>query len=174
MVDPKWNVWYWGSKWNLHTVCRGAVGCEWGTTSVYFEITHVCFIPSRLPIPTSRFFYFVGNIIWRTHSKSSKKSCWFKIWMGVVRQILIKLWTSSIRCFLKLPVWCPLVNNVCKHDDWSVHLTSPHLPGSVWYWGLKAHWSYLRYVAFQMHIFFHLYRLYSWKNICIWNAMELL
>ena len=39
-----------GSKWNLHTVCWSAVGCEWGTTSVYFGITYVCFIPSRLPV----------------------------------------------------------------------------------------------------------------------------
>ena len=40
----------WGSKWNLHTVCWSAVGCEWGTTSVYFGIAYVCFIPSRLPV----------------------------------------------------------------------------------------------------------------------------
>ena len=46
MVDPQWNIWYWGSKWNLHTVCcNSVVGCEWGTTSVYFGITYVCFIP---------------------------------------------------------------------------------------------------------------------------------
>ena len=38
MVDPQWNVWHWGSRWNLHTVCWSAVGCEWGTTSVYFGI----------------------------------------------------------------------------------------------------------------------------------------
>ena len=38
MVDPQWDIWYWGSKWNLHTVCWSAVGCEWGTTSVYFGI----------------------------------------------------------------------------------------------------------------------------------------
>ena len=50
MVDPQLNIWYWGSKWNLHTVCWNAVGCEWGTTSVYFGITYVCFIPSRLPV----------------------------------------------------------------------------------------------------------------------------
>ena len=50
MVDPQWNILYWGSKWNLHTVCWGAVGCEWGITSVYFGITFVCFIPSRLPV----------------------------------------------------------------------------------------------------------------------------
>ena len=50
MVDPQWIIWYWGSKWNLHTVCWSAVGCEWGTSSVYFGITYVCFIPSRLPV----------------------------------------------------------------------------------------------------------------------------
>ena len=50
MVDPQWNIWYWGSKWILHTVGWSAVGCEWGTTSVYFGITYVCFIPSRLPV----------------------------------------------------------------------------------------------------------------------------
>ena len=50
MVDPQWDIWYWGSKWNLHTDCWSAVGCEWGTTSVYFGITCVCFIPSRLPV----------------------------------------------------------------------------------------------------------------------------
>ena len=49
-VDPQWDIWYWGSKWNLHTVCWSAVGCEWGTTSVYFGITYVCFIPSRRPV----------------------------------------------------------------------------------------------------------------------------
>ena len=30
MVDPLWNILYWGSKWSLHTVWWGAVGCEWG------------------------------------------------------------------------------------------------------------------------------------------------
>ena len=37
--------------------------------------------------------------------------------------------------------WWPL------GDHWSVHLTSIHLPGCVWYGGLESHWSYLRYVA---------------------------
>ena len=79
MVDPQWNIWYWGSKWNLHTVCWDAVGCEWGTTSLYFGTTYVCFIPSRLPVfavkPHYRhqdFFIFVKSIIWRSHTKSSK------------------------------------------------------------------------------------------------------
>ena len=50
MVDSQWNIWHWGSKWNLHTVCWDGVGCQWGTSSVYFGITYVCFIPSRLPV----------------------------------------------------------------------------------------------------------------------------
>ena len=28
MVDPQWNIWYWGSKWNLHTVCWW-LKCGW-------------------------------------------------------------------------------------------------------------------------------------------------
>ena len=32
-VDPQCNILYWGSKWNLRTVCWGAVGCEGGTTT---------------------------------------------------------------------------------------------------------------------------------------------
>ena len=86
MVDPQWNIWYWGSKWNLRTVCSGAVGCEWGTASVYFGITYVCFISSGLPVfavePQYRHQYyliFVKSMIWKTHTKSLKKSCWFKL-----------------------------------------------------------------------------------------------
>ena len=77
MVDPQWNIWYWGSKWNLRTVCWSAVGCEWGTTSVYFGITYVCFISCRLPVFAVEpqyllqyFFIFVKSIIWITHTKS--------------------------------------------------------------------------------------------------------
>ena len=83
MVDPQWNIWYWGSKWNLHTVCWDAVGCEWGTTSVYFRITYVCFIHSRRPVvavePQYRhqdFFIFVKNIIWMTHTESFLDQYW--------------------------------------------------------------------------------------------------
>ena len=79
MVDPHWDIWYWGSKWNLHTVCWSAVGCEWGRTSVYFGITYVCFVPSRLPVFAVepqyllQDFFLVKSIIWGTHTKSSKK-----------------------------------------------------------------------------------------------------
>ena len=104
---PQWNIWYWGSKWNLHTVCWSAVGCEWGTTSVYFGITYVCFIPSRLPVFAVepqyllQYFLFLSKVSIELHIQNlHKNSCWFKIWMGFVGPILIKLWTSSIWGFL--------------------------------------------------------------------------
>ena len=107
MVDPQWNIWYWGSKRNLHTVCWSAVGCEWGTTSVYFGITYVCFMPSRLPVFAVesqyllQYFLFLSKVSFELHIQNLQKiSCWFKIWMGFVGPILIKLWTSSIWGFL--------------------------------------------------------------------------
>ena len=62
-----------------------------------FALSLVDFL-SLLLSPSNDFknFIFVKSIIWRTHTKSSKISCWFKIWMGFVGPILIKLWTSSI------------------------------------------------------------------------------
>ena len=107
MVDPQWDIWYWGSKWNLHTDCWSAVGCEWGTTSVYFGITYVCFIPSRFHVfavePQSLLqdFLFLSKVPFEGHIQNlQKNSCWFKIWMEFVGPILIKLWTSSIWGFL--------------------------------------------------------------------------
>ena len=107
MVDPQWDIWYWGSKWNLHTDCWSAVGCEWGTTSVYFGITYVCFIPSRLsvfavePQNLLQDFLFLSKVPFEGHIQNlQKNSCWFKIWMAFVGPILIKLWTSSIWGFL--------------------------------------------------------------------------
>ena len=106
-VDPQWDIWYWGSKWNLHSVCWSAVGCEWGTTSVYFGITYVCFIPSRLPVFAVepqyllQDFLFLSKLSFEGHIQNLQKiSCWFKIWMGFVGPKLIKLWTSSIWGFL--------------------------------------------------------------------------
>ena len=103
MVDPQWNIWYWRSKGNLHTVCWSADGCEWGTTSVYFGITYVCFIPSRLPVFAVEpqyllhYFLFLPKVSFELHIQNLQKtSCWFKIWMGFVGPILIKLWTCSI------------------------------------------------------------------------------
>ena len=107
-VDPQWNILYWGSKWNLHTVCWSAVGCEWGTTSVYFGITYVCYILSRHPVYTVEpqyqhrdFFSFLWKVPFEGHIQYLKKNpCWFKILTGFVGQILIKLTTSSIWGFL--------------------------------------------------------------------------
>ena len=103
MVDPQWDIWYWGSKWNLHTICWNAVGCEWGTTSVYFGITYVCFVPSRLPVFAVepqyllQDFLFLSKVSFEGHIQNLQKiSCWFKIWMRFVGPILIKLWTSCI------------------------------------------------------------------------------
>ena len=138
MVDPQWNIWYWGSKWNLHTVCWRAVGCEWGTTSVYFGITYVCFIPSRLPVFAVepqyllQYFLFLSKVSFELHIQNiQKSSCWFKIWMGFVGPILIKLWTSSIWGFLWLPLWRSPGNCLCKHaGDHSVTTEAcrpPHL-----------------------------------------------
>ena len=106
-VDPQWDIWNWGSKWNLHTVCWSAVGCEWGTTSVYFGITYVCFIPSRLPVFAVepqyllQDFSFLSKVSFEGHIQNLQKiSCWFKTWVGFVGPKLIKLWTSSIWGFL--------------------------------------------------------------------------
>ena len=106
MVDPQWNIWYWGSKWNLHTVCWSAVGCEWGTTSVYFGITYVCFIPSRLPVFVVepqyllQYFLFFSKVSFELHIQNPQKnSCWLKIWMGFVGPILIKLWILPFEVF---------------------------------------------------------------------------
>ena len=64
MVDPQWNLLYWGSKWNLHTVCWDAVGCERGQTLftlglLMFALSQAEFLSLLWsPRPTSRFFYF--------------------------------------------------------------------------------------------------------------------
>ena len=107
MVDPQWDIWYWGSQRNLHTVCWSAVGCEWGTTSVYFGITYVCLIPSRLPVFAVepqyllQDFLFLSKVSFEGHIQNLQKiSCWFKTWMRFVGPILIKLWTS---CFWGFP-----------------------------------------------------------------------
>ena len=107
MVEPQWNILYWGSKWIFHAVCWSAVGCEGRTTSVYFGITYVCFIPSGLPVFDVEFQYqhrcvsFLCKFSFERDTQNlQKNSCRFKTWMGFVGQILIKLGTSSIWGFL--------------------------------------------------------------------------
>ena len=140
MVDPQWNIWYWGSKWNLHTVCWSAVRCEWGTTSVYFGITDVCFIPSRLPVFAVELQYLLQYFCQKYHLnytyKISKK---FHVGlMGFEGPILITLWTFSIWSFLQLPLWGYPRNCLCKNavtTQWPLKLqpNSPHLSGFVFY-----------------------------------------
>ena len=79
MVDPQWNILYWGSRWNLHSVCWGAVGCGWGTTSVHFGIIYVWFIPSWLPVfivepqYQHRDFLFLLKISFEGHIQNLQK-----------------------------------------------------------------------------------------------------
>ena len=119
MIDPQWNMMYWRSRCNFHTVCWGAVGFEWATTSVYFGITFVCSIPRILPVFVvgsqfqHRFFIYVKKISFEGHKQNLQKiPCTLKSWMGLVIQILIKLETSFIRAFLQLSHWCPLGNDL--------------------------------------------------------------
>ena len=67
--------------------------------------------------------------------------------MGFVGQILIKLKTYFIRGFRQLPFDALLgvgYANMLVATQWPLKRT-PHFPGSVWYGGLEAHWTYLRY-----------------------------
>ena len=140
MVDPQWNILYWGSKWNWHTLWWSAVGCEWRTTSVYFGITYVYVIPSRFPVFVvepqyqQRDFLFLLKVSFEGHIQILKKSCWFKIWMGFVWPMLIKLGTSSIWGFLNLPVWCPLGSyvNMLVTTQWPLKRAA-HLTSLVWF-----------------------------------------
>ena len=127
MVDPERNMFIEGSG----VISIKSADCEWGTTSVYFGITYVCFVPRILNVfATIRIiFYLPKNIIWRTQTKYSKSSCRLITWMGFVWQILIKLETYLIRGFLQLPLWCPLGNNLSKHTGSHLVTTerTPHL-----------------------------------------------
>ena len=156
---------YWRSRCNFHTVSWGAVGCEWATTSVYFEITYVvCFIPyiswvcRCAPVHTSYFSYkSIISFGHRDTIKIFKNTRRFKTWMGLVRQILIKLVTSLIRCFLRLPSDVLLgvtYANMLGATQWPLQRAS-HLPGSVWYGGPEARWSYLRYDWNLVHVIKH-------------------
>ena len=115
---------YCSSRCDFHTVCWDVVGCGWGTTSVNFAITCVCFIPRILPLFAvglqyqHRFFLFTSKISFEAHTckqNFEKNPRRFKTWMGFAGQILIKLETSVIRGFLQLPLWCPLGSSFCKH-----------------------------------------------------------
>ena len=79
VVDLQWSMLYWGSKYNFHTVCWDVVGCEWGKTSVYYGITHVCFNPGILPDfvggpITNSYFYWCQNIAEKHKHNTWKQS----------------------------------------------------------------------------------------------------
>ena len=67
---------------------------KWGTTSVYFGITYVWFVPSRLPVFTVEpqyqyHFLFLSKVSFEGHKQNlQKNSCRFTTWMGFVGQIL--------------------------------------------------------------------------------------
>ena len=124
-----------------HSLLRCGIGCECGTTSVYFGITYVSFILSRLPVFTVepqyqlRDFSFLSKVSFEGHTQNlQNSSCWIKIWMGFVGQILIKLRTSSIWDFLLLPfdvllgVTCA---NMLVTTQWPLKRAS-HLTSLVW------------------------------------------
>ena len=106
---------YWASTFNFHTVCWGAVGCGWGTTSVYFGITYVCFIPTvRLVFAVGlqhqhRFFYFCKkNTFIMTQAKFSKTLC---------RTNIDKVGNVPHSTFSSVALWCPLDSNLNKHAE---------------------------------------------------------
>ena len=78
--------------------------------------------PHKWPV-TRKMFPFDVVII-----KISKNFMLFKIWMGLVGQIFIKLRTCSIWGFLRLPVWCPPGSNML----WLLK-RAPHLNSLVWF-----------------------------------------
>ena len=70
-------------------------------------------------------------------------------WMGFVGQILIRLETSFIRRFLQLRVdvlFGVTYANMLVAIQWTLKHAA-NLPGLVWYGGLQALWSYMRYVV---------------------------
>ena len=110
-----------------------------------FALSLVDFL-SLLLSPSTYFniFYFCQKYHLNYTYKIFKKiSCWFKIWMGFVRPILIKLWTSSIWGFLQLPLWRSPGNCLCKlAGDHSVTTEAcSHLTSLVWVCVLWLPWK---------------------------------
>ena len=117
--------------WGPSTLCRGA------------------------PVPIWIFSLPVEKIIWRTNKIFKKIHVGLKLEWG----LLDKYWLSWKRLlfefFFQLPLWCPFGSNLWKHACGHSVTTeacsrAPHLPGSVWYGGLQAHWSYLHYRTFEV------------------------
>ena len=112
-------------------------GCEWGTTSVYFGITYVCFVPSRLPVFAVepqyllQDFLFLSKVSFEGHIQNLQKiSCWFKIWMRFVGPILScerLAFEVFLSCLFDGPLWIAYANMLAT-TQWplerAVHLTS--------------------------------------------------
>ena len=143
MLDPPVELLYWGSKCIFHTVCWGANGCEWGTTSVYFGITAACFIPKRLPVFAIKSlcqhqFLYLSKIILDGQKQHLRKiSCWFKNWMQFRGQVMIMLKHLPLEVLLSCPFDALLgvtdANMQVANDHWSVRLTCRGMCGmEVW------------------------------------------
>ena len=147
MVDSQWNIWYWGSKWNLYTVCWSAVGCEWGTTSVYFGITYVCFslvdFLSLLLSPSTYFniFYFCQQYHLNYIYKIFKK---FHVGLKFEWGLSDQYWLSCERlpfeaffsCFCEGLAGIAYANMLVTTE--ACKPTSPHLFGFVFYCCLES------------------------------------
>ena len=122
MVDPQWNMFYWGFRCNFYIVSWGAVGCKWGqplfTLGLHMFALSLEYFMS-LPCNPSSYIDFCGQ---KYHFEVLKKipqhiSCRFDTRIEFVGQILVKLEMSFIRGFLQLLLWCPLGSNLSKHAD---------------------------------------------------------
>ena len=91
------------------------------------------------PVPTL-FFHLCKNIIWRTQTKI------FKIFHACIRLGFVG------HKMIRLPLWCPLWSNILVASQWPLK-RAPHMQVSVWYEGLEAHWSYLRYETWHIFAF---------------------
>ena len=138
MVDPQWNILYWKSKRIFHGLLR--CGWLWVGDNLCLLWDYLCLLnPSRRlyftfvpPPPPSRRLYF-------TFVPPPPPPCQRYV-LFYRKQPNGNLNVNLNELFMQT-CWWPL------GDHWSVHLTSIHLPGCVWYGGLESHWSYLRYVA---------------------------
>ena len=112
MVDSRWNILHWESRWILNTVCWDAVGCECVTNSASFGITFVFFILRIRQVFVMgpkyyrlSFFLIYVRISFEGQKQNLQKiPCRFKTLLRFVGQILIKL-----------PFWYHFGNNLCEH-----------------------------------------------------------
>ena len=182
MVDPQWKIWYWGSKWNLHTVCWDTVGSEWSTTSVYLGITYVFSLVdfrSLLLSPSTDFKIF--HFCQKYHLKDillkslKKNSCWFKIWMGFVVRLPFGVFFSCM-CDGLLGV---TYANMLVTTQWPLKRAA-HLTSLVWVcviWRpeslmeLSALWLLIR--SIRVNLFVGVRMAYIRYGFSHWRSTEL-